>query len=96
MVPLKGPIRIFGFRVRVLGLGRVQGLERLIVVHVSVFREAVFREQPTGMNDNSQTALMKTISQAVETCRPETDTQRAQYPLIQEYGLNYVGLHILI
>ena len=24
------------------------------------------------------------------------DTQRAQYPLIKEYGLNYMGLHIMI
>ena len=23
-------------------------------------------------------------------------TQRAQYPLIKEYGLNYIGLHIMI
>ena len=23
-------------------------------------------------------------------------TQRAQYPLIKEYGLNYIGLHIVI
>ena len=23
-------------------------------------------------------------------------TQRAQYPLIKEYGLNYIGLHIII
>ena len=23
-------------------------------------------------------------------------TQRAQYPLIKEYGLNYLGLHIMI
>ena len=23
-------------------------------------------------------------------------TQRAQYPVIKEYGLNYIGLHILV
>ena len=23
-------------------------------------------------------------------------TQRAQYPLMKEYGLNYIGLHIMI
>ena len=23
-------------------------------------------------------------------------TQKAQYPLIEEYGLNYIGLHIMI
>ena len=23
-------------------------------------------------------------------------TQRAQYPLIKEYGLNYIGVHIMI
>ena len=24
------------------------------------------------------------------------DTQRAQYPLVKEYALNYIGLHIMI
>ena len=24
------------------------------------------------------------------------ENQRAQYPLIKEYGLNYIGLHIMI
>ena len=28
--------------------------------------------------------------------RDTSVTQRAQYPLITEYGLNYIGLHILI
>ena len=28
--------------------------------------------------------------------QPWTLTQRAQYPLIKEYGLNYIGLHIMI
>ena len=26
----------------------------------------------------------------------EGDTQRAQYSLVKEYGLNYIGLHIMI
>ena len=27
---------------------------------------------------------------------PTVRTQRAQYPLIKEYGLNYIGLHIMV
>ena len=27
---------------------------------------------------------------------PSNKTQRAQYPLIQEHGLNCIGLHIMI
>ena len=27
---------------------------------------------------------------------PQTSTQRAQYPSIKEYGLNYIVLHIMI
>ena len=55
--------------------------------------DAVERQMRLGSCDFERQARR---DRAWSSLRHLHRTQRAQYPLIKEYGLNYIGLHIMI
>ena len=46
---------------------------------------------------NKSPELNSGVVESLKDLNPQkASTQRAQYPLVKEYGLNYIGLHIMI